>query len=187
MQALTLEIIMRAVFGTRDERLRALLAQLLDWMGDPLPADARRAGRRADDRRAASTRMRSPVDALLNEEIARRRTAPDLHEREDILSMLLSTTDMDDRDAARRAADAARRRPRDDGDRAELGARAARPSPGGVGAAARERRDYLDAVCKETLRLRPVVPAVLRMLKAPFEVARLHAARGRRGRSRTSC
>ena len=35
MQALTLEIIMRAVFGTRDERLRALLAQLLDWMGDP--------------------------------------------------------------------------------------------------------------------------------------------------------
>ena len=40
MQALTLEIIMRAVFGTRDERLRALLAQLLDWMGDPCAADA---------------------------------------------------------------------------------------------------------------------------------------------------
>ena len=28
-------------------------------------------------------------------------------------------------------------------------------------------------MCKETLRLRPVVPAVLRMLKAPFAVARL--------------
>ena len=31
MQALTLQIIMRAVFGTRDERLRALLAQC--WTG----------------------------------------------------------------------------------------------------------------------------------------------------------
>ena len=31
--------------------------------------------------------------------------------------------------------------------------------------------EYLDAVVKETLRLRPVVPAVLRMLKAPFSIA----------------
>ena len=34
MQELTLEIIMRAVFGTRDERLRGHLASLLDWMTD---------------------------------------------------------------------------------------------------------------------------------------------------------
>src|SRR3954464_9395372 len=34
MQELTLEIIMRAVFGSRDERLRGLLAGLLDWMTD---------------------------------------------------------------------------------------------------------------------------------------------------------
>ncbi len=31
--------------------------------------------------------------------------------------------------------------------------------------------EYLDAVVKETLRLRPVVPAVLRMLKAPVSIA----------------
>ena len=30
--------------------------------------------------------------------------------------------------------------------------------------------DYLEAVCKETLRLRPVIPIVVRMLKAPFEL-----------------
>ena len=35
--------------------------------------------------------------------------------------------------------------------------------------------------CKETLRLRPVVPAVLRLLKAPIEHRRLRPARGRRG------
>jgi cytochrome P450 len=34
MQELTLEIIMRAVFGTTDERLRGHLASLLDWMTD---------------------------------------------------------------------------------------------------------------------------------------------------------
>ena len=45
MQALTLEVIMRAVFGTRDERLRALLASLLDWMGDPARLMLRRARR----------------------------------------------------------------------------------------------------------------------------------------------
>ena len=94
MQALTLEIIMRAVFGTRDERLRALLATLLDWMTDParlmfvvLPA---RSGASA---RFATCAGRSTT--LLREEIAKRRTAPDLRERQDILSMLLST-DMDD-------------------------------------------------------------------------------------------
>ena len=89
MQALTLEIIMRAVFGTRDERLRALLAQLLDWMGDPwrlmlvVLAGARMIA-------GPVQRMRSPVDALLNEEIARRRTRAGPAEREDILSMLLT-------------------------------------------------------------------------------------------------
>ena len=47
-----------------------------------------------------------------------------------------------------------------------LDARAAGPPPRGAGAAAEpssaegERRAYLDAVIKETLRLRPVVPAV---------------------------
>ena len=135
MQALTLEIIMRAVFGMRDEELRARLAEVLDWLGDQWrlmlvvllgPRIISRPMRTA----------RSPVDELLNAEIARRRVAPDLAEREDILSMLADLDGHGRPHAAPRAADAARRRPRDDGHRARVGARAARAPPGRVGAPA---------------------------------------------------
>ena len=170
MQALTLEIIMRAVFGTRDERLRVAARAAARLDGRPVAADARRARRASGSSAAPSSRMRSPVDALLNEEIARRRTAPDLAEREDILSMLLISTDMDDRTL-----------------RHELLTLlvAGHETTATALAWALERlahhpdawerlrtgdEEYLDAVCKETLRLRPVVPAVLRLLKAPFEV-----------------
>ena len=48
---------------------------------------------------------------------------------------------------------------------AGLGARAAGAPPGQAGPARRELRagddDYVDAVCKETLRLRPVLPIVV--------------------------
>jgi cytochrome P450 len=170
MQALTLEIIMRAVFGTRDERLRGRLATLLDWMGDPLRLMlVVLAGPQLTEK--AVSRMRAPLDKLLAAEIANRRAAPDVHEREDILSMLVSTTDMDDvtlRDelltllvaghetTATALAWALERLSR-------------HPTAWERLRAADE--DYLDAVVKETLRLRPVVPAVLRLLKAPLSIA----------------
>jgi cytochrome P450 len=169
MQELTLEIIMRAVFGTRDERLRAHLAGLLDWMTDT----ARLmfvvlAGPQWSER--AFRGMRAPVDALLREEIARRRTAPDLAEREDIFSMLLASGLDDDtlrnelltllvaghETTATALAWALERLARHPEAWAELRA---------------GDEDYLDAVVKETLRLRPVVPAVLRLLKAPISIA----------------
>ena len=97
MQALTLEIIMRAVFGsTRRAAAQRSCRALLDWMTDTAAADARRRSPARGSSERAFRRMRAPIDALLNDEIARRRAAPDLAEREDILSMLLGAPTMDD-------------------------------------------------------------------------------------------
>ena len=89
---------------------------------------------------------------------------------------------MSDADAARRAADAARRRPRDDGHRARLGARAPRCATPTRWERLPRRppttRSYLDAVVKETLRLRPVrARRRSRLLKAPVEHRRLRRSR----------
>jgi cytochrome P450 family 135 len=170
MQSLTLDVIMRAVFGSRDERLREMLASMLDVMGDPARMMLMLfAGPKLTE--AAFGRLRAPLDAALLAEIARRRAAGDVGEREDILSLLISTTDLDDgalRDelltllaaghettatALAWALERLARHP-DAWERLRSG-----------------DEDYLDAVVKETLRLRPVVPAVLRMLKAPVTIA----------------
>jgi cytochrome P450 len=170
MQALTLEVIMQAVFGMSDEPMRTALLRTLDSTTDPrMMAYVVLAG--PDRINAAFKRLRAPVDDLLRAELTRRRAATDLHEREDILSMLLANSAMDDetlRDelltllvaghetTANALAWALERLSRHPGawERLRSGDEA-----------------YLDAVVKETLRLRPVIPIVLRLLKAPMEIA----------------
>ena len=176
---------MRAVFGSRDERLREALHGLLEFVGrtSTLVLSVM-GGQRAN--KAVFDRVRVPVDALLGELITARRADPDLDEHADILSMLLAGTDMDDATLKRRAADVARRRPRDDGHRARLGARAARPAPGRVGAAARGRRRLPRrrvqgdaAAAARAARRDPHAQGAVRD-------RRLRAARGRRRRARRS-
>jgi cytochrome P450 len=95
MQAVTLEVIMRAVFGVSDpERLAALrerLGPMLAGLADPqiqLKALlAQRFGR--SDPLEALRRDVEAVDALLYAEIADRRADPELERRDDILAMLV--------------------------------------------------------------------------------------------------
>lgn len=185
MQAITLEVIMRAVFGIADadrlERLRALLRDALEWLGD-----RRRLAMMSllgPERLQANGRFKAslrPVHEELLAEIARRRREPDLRERTDILSMLVLARYEDGSqmsDAALRdelmtlllaghettatslawAFERLLRHPQKlDRLREEI--------------LAGQDDAYLDAVVKETLRLRPVLPIVVRRLASPMEL-----------------
>jgi cytochrome P450 len=181
MRAVTFEVICRVVFGVtapaRVERLRAALVAVID--SNPLymvtPLARRDLGRFSPGHRFAA-RLRA-ADALLYEEIALRRREADLDERTDVLSLLLRARDDDDRamtdvelrdelftmlaaghettaTALAFAFELLLRNPR-------------------VLARVRDEPDdrYLDAVVKETLRLRPVIDAAERTLTAPRTVA----------------
>ncbi len=95
MQAITLEAILRVVFGVssgpRLERLRQVLATVLTETASPrsqLIALATRRFRGGNAFARYESQLRE-VDDLLYAEIAEHRTRPDLAEREDILSMLM--------------------------------------------------------------------------------------------------
>ncbi len=95
MQAITLEIILETVFGVHGgERmgpLRDALRNFLDLTTNPrvlLPVLM--VGPDRVNRIPAFRRRIEPVDALIGREIAERRAAEDLEERDDILSMLVA-------------------------------------------------------------------------------------------------
>jgi cytochrome P450 len=184
MQAVTLEVILRAVFGfeegARLDELRASIKALIGDVMDPAAAVliALLGPRRF--RRVPKVRsILAPSNELIYAEIARRREAADLEEREDILSLMLQAryedgqamTDAELRDelitlliaghettatALSWALERLVRHP-DKLERLRDEARAGETA-------------YLDAVTKETLRLRPVLPAVARQLTEPVEI-----------------
>jgi cytochrome P450 len=182
MRALTFEVIVRAVFGVaereRIERLRKALVSLVDMQAIFLTPNALRRGRWTPWGRF-QRRLRA-ADALLYEEISRRRDAADLEERTDVLSLLLRARDEDGRpmsDVELRdelmtmllaghettatglsfAFDLLPRNPQALARlRDEL--------------AADDGDEYLDAVVTETLRLRPVIDAAERTLTRPRTV-----------------
>jgi cytochrome P450 len=181
MQAVTLEIIVRTIFGEAEgERLERLRRRLRET--SELTTDWRTMLALATlgpDRLARSQSFRrrlEPVDAVIHEAIAARRAEGDLGERDDILSMLLGArhedgspmTDVELRDelmtllvaghetTATSLAWAVERLLR---------------TPGAMERLREDDEAYLDAVVKETLRLRPVLPIVVRTLQAPMRIA----------------
>src|SRR5918997_492990 len=94
MQAITLEVIMRTVFGVtetaRVERLGRALKDALAWTTEPARmAQLAVLGPRRLAERGTLRAVLDPTDQLIYEEIRARREAPDLEERDDVLSLLL--------------------------------------------------------------------------------------------------
>ena len=185
MRSLTFEVICRAVFGVTQpdavERLRKRLVAVIDSSPIFMISRAARAdlGPLSPGRRFAR-RLRA-ADAVLYEEIERRRREPDLEERSDVLSLLLCARD----ERGRAMTDAELR----DELFTMLGAGHETTATGLAFAfdlllrnppvlarlreelAAGDDDSYLDAVVKETLRLRPVIDAAERTLTVPRTVA----------------
>jgi cytochrome P450 family 135 len=190
MQEITLEAIMRVVFGPvetdRLKRLRAFLRRLTNWMNDPrrlnllaTAGPARFAGN-SDYRE-----MMGPAEDAVLEEVRRRQTDPGCTDGTDIAAMLGEAryedgspmTEQDLRDElVTLLTDGPRssllswsfeRLLRHPDQYARLRAEIDAPHSGGQ---AGEDGAYLDAVVKETLRLCPAAPIVVRKLLAPMEL-----------------
>jgi len=180
MQDVTLEVIMRVVFGetedARSDDLRAGIKRFLEF-GTDWKVFVRMAvlGNERLQRARFFRAAMDPVDAAIAGIIARRRAEPDLDGRDDVLSMLVlsrhddgtAMSDQELRDelmtllvaghetTATALAWALERLVR---------------HPAMLDRLASGDEEYLDAVVTETLRRRPVVPLVLRKLTAPWEL-----------------
>jgi cytochrome P450 len=179
MQAVTLEVILRAVFGVADgprlERLRGMLDKVLTEMASPRSqmiglVTQRFSGRRPQAR--YEVRLKA-VDELLYEEIAERRAEPGLEDRDDILSSLMlarfedgeAMSDTELRDqlmtlllAGHETTATALAWTFD------LLLRHRRPMQRLLDSFAAGEEEYLRATISESLRLRPVVPLAGRRL-----------------------
>jgi len=184
MRALTFEVIARAVFGVeqpaRIEQLRRTLSAVIDRQYVALlPRALQRDLGPRSPWGSLQARLRA-ADALLYEEIARRRDAPDLDARTDVLSLLLRArdedgeglTDVELRDELMTMLLAGH-------ETTATGLAFAFDLLLHAPATLARLRDelasgsdaYLDAVVTETLRLRPVIDANQRKLTQPRVVA----------------
>jgi len=184
MQSITVDVILGAVFGvdetTHDkDRVRALVVELLERCqsySTMLPQLRRSLAGRSPWARLM--RCVEQVDEVLYAEIARRRAAS--HTGDDVLSMLLDARDEEGNALSDRELR----------DKLLMLLVAGHETTASALAFAFERllrhpdslvrlteelswgeEHYLDAVIKETLRLRPVLPIVARKLTADFELA----------------
>jgi cytochrome P450 family 135 len=178
MQAITLDVVLRVIFGVHAEsarlhalrdRLRAMLTRVF---GGASMLAMSSAGPRRVERAGLYNRWLRPVDALLYEQIEERRNAPG----DDVLSLLLAArhddgspmTDQELRDELVTLLVAGH----------ETTATALSWTmerltrvPRGWDALRAGGEEYAEAAAKEALRLRPVLPVVLRNLQRPATIA----------------
>ena len=184
MSQITLEVILRTAIGASDPdrlaALRELMPRLLSLGPWQTLAIARPSLQRRWPWRSLRRRI-AEADALLYAEIADRRADPNLAERTDALAMMVRTGKLTDRELRDQlmtlllaghdttatslswALEQLTRHPR----ALAAAVRAAEASAAGD----QDGDDYLDAVAKETLRIRPVVFDVGRVLQEPVDIA----------------
>jgi cytochrome P450 len=195
MQAITLEIILRTVFGVEDRARIAQLGAPLKRLLNSTDHPARLLALQFTSSEGAKPRspwgriygLMAPADAMIYEEIAACRADAHAEERTDILSLLLTARDEDgepltDRElrdelmtllvaghetTATALAWTIERIVRHPDVLARLRAEQAE---GG--------EEYLEATIKEALRLRPVVPGVIRRLQRPLRIGDLDLPAG---------
>lgn len=195
MQSITLDIILRAVFGLADgPQMKDLAAKLVELFTPPpalmiflpqLHHDV------ALNPYRIFYRRREIVYRIIHAILTERRKSSDLAARTDILSLLLAARDEDGRPmtddeirdelmtmiaaghetTAATLAWAFERILALPDVAAKVHAELAEVTGGGrVEPAMLPRLAYLDAVVKETMRLRPILPIVIRRLAAPFTI-----------------
>ncbi|HEY9265275.1 MAG TPA: cytochrome P450, partial [Mycobacterium sp.] len=190
LQLLTLEIILRAVFGLSEgARLDALRAELVRTVMGATATLGQLIMVLAPERVRvpAIRRYFRGVDRLLYAEIAERRRVGHLDERSDVLSLLLQAqhvggrplSDVEIRDelitvltaghetTASALAWAVERLVRDPGHQAHL-----------TDEVRSGEHEFVDATVKETLRLRPVISLVARQTTAPIELGGVQVPAG---------
>ena len=184
MQSLTLRVILRSVFGytagPAEDELRRRLRAMVEPLSRPrgLLMISALVGGRTDRRAARAFQARKrAVDEILYAEIARRRGQADLADREDVFSALLlardeqgeGLTDEEIRDELLTLLLAGHETTAT-GLAWTLDLLLHEPR---VLEVARRREDrYLDAVVKEALRIRPVIPGIGRVVReAPLRLA----------------
>jgi cytochrome P450 family 135 len=182
MQAITLEVIMRATFGSTDapqiRHLRELMRELTEWMNSPRRLATLAAfGPRWLVGNSSFRAVMDPVEAAVLEEVRRRRAAGEQQGQRDIYGIIetahaaegqplteqemqdeLMTLILDGPTSSSLAWSFERlmRNPEKlERLREEL---------------ATGQEAYLDAVVRETLRLRPAVPVVVRRLLTPMQL-----------------
>jgi cytochrome P450 len=183
MQAISMEVVMRSVFGATDTpqmaELRTLLKRLTDWLNDPSRLTLLSAfGSRWLSGNSGFRAVIEPVEASVLEEVRRRHALPGRPHDDGILSLLEQAYDengtpmtqqelrdelitlLSDGPTATSLAWAFERLLRHPDKFARLRTEILDG----------EEESYTDAVVKETLRLAPAVPLVMRKLVAPMRL-----------------
>lgn len=179
MSAITLEVILRAVFGVEDAArqtaLRTAIEELLLLTASPRAILSAIATVRTGRLVGPIRRRAAAMDALLYEEIAAHRAQGGLEDRDDILSLMMCARDEDGRpmtDVELRDELVTLLLAGHETTATALSWAVERllRTPHALARLIDELEEdaYLDAVIHETLRSRPVVPIVGRMVQAPL-------------------